>query len=303
MTSMNLAGVFAPIPTPFDGDGAVDPGKLRRAFPRWLAQPLAGFIVLGSNGEAVLLDEDESERVIVAARESVPKGRPLLAGTGRESTQATIRATTRAAQLGVDAVLVRTPGFYKSQMTNDAFVRHYTAVADASPVPVLLYNFTALTGVTLLPAAVSRLAPHPNIIGMKESGGDIAHIADLVAGTPKDFAVLAGTTATFYAALCVGCVGGILSLANVVPDACSRLYELTRAGRHDEARALQRQLVPLARLLGPAYGVPGLKAALSLLGCDVGVPRAPLAPAPDAALHALREALAQFEETHVESVT
>ena len=145
----------------------------------------------------------------------------------------------------------------------------------------------------LLPAAVSRLAAHPNIIGMKESGGDIAQIADLVAGTPDDFQVLAGSASTFYAALGAGCAGGILALG-VRPAGGLRaaLFELAKAGRHDEARALQRQLVPLARLLGPTYGVPGLKAALTLVGCDVGVPRAPLlAPASDAAFTALREAL------------
>jgi 4-hydroxy-2-oxoglutarate aldolase len=181
-------------------------------------------------------------------------------------------------------------------MTTDAFVRHYTEVADASPVPVLLNNFTALTGVTLLPAAAARLAVHPNIVGMKESGGDVAQIADLVAATPRDFSVLAGSTATFYASLCVGAVGGILAPACVVPDAVMRLFELTRAGRHEEAVTLQRELVPLARLLGQAYGVPGLKAALNIIGCDVGVPRPPLLPAPETAVAALRDAIAQFEE-------
>ncbi len=225
-----------------------------------------------------------------------PAARLLIVGTGRESTQATIRASKRAAELGADAVLVRTPGFFKTQMTTDAFVRHYTAVADASPVPVLLYNFTALTGVNLLPAAVSRLATHPNIVGMKESGGDVAQIAELVSGTPAEFSVLAGSTTTFYAALCVGAVGGILALGCVVPDACRRLFELAAAGRHEEALALQRELVPLARLLGPVHGVPGLKAALNLLGYDVGMPRPPLTPVGEAALPALREALAHFED-------
>jgi 4-hydroxy-2-oxoglutarate aldolase len=220
----------------------------------------------------------------------------LIVGTGRESTQAAVRAAKRAAEHGADAVLVRTPAFFKTQMTTDAFVRHYTAVADASPVPVLLYNFTAVTGVNLLPAAVTRLAPHPNIIGMKESNADIAQIADLVSGTPADFQVLAGTTSTFYAALCVGAAGGILAPACVIPDACVRLFEFARAGRHAEAVQLQRELVPLARLLGQAYGVPGLKAALNLIGYDVGVPRPPLLPAPDAAADALRDAIAHFEE-------
>jgi len=234
--------------------------------------------------------------VIVAARDAVPRGRRLIVGTGRESTQAAVKASKRAAEHGADAVLVRTPAFFRTQMTTDAFVRHYTAVADASPVPVLLYNFTALTGVNLLPAAVAKLALHPNIIGMKESGGDIAQIADLVSGTPAGFNVLAGSAATFYPALCVGAVGGILALGCAAPDACVRLFELTRAGSHNDARALQRQLVPLARLLGSTHGVPGLKAALNLLGYDVGLPRPPLAPLPDAAIPALREALARFEE-------
>src|SRR2546430_2974234 len=219
---MILSGVFAPIPTPCDEDDRVDTRRLCAALERWVAGPLAGFVVLGSNGEAVFLDDFEADRVIVAAREAIPRGRPFIVGTGRESTQAAVRATKRAAEHGADYVLVRTPGFFKSQMTNDAFVRHYTAVADASPVPVLLYNFTAVTGVNLLPVAVSRLATHPNIVGMKESGGDIAQIADLVSGTPDAFAVLAGTTSTFYAALCVGCVGGILAPACVVPEACVR---------------------------------------------------------------------------------
>ena len=226
----------------------------------------------------------------------LPREKRFIVGTGRESTQATIKATKRAAEHGADAVLVRTPGFFKAQMTSEAFVRHYTAVADASPVPILLYNFTALTGVNLLPAAVARLAPHSNIIGMKESGGDIAQVADLVSLTPKDFMVLAGSAPTFYAALCVGAVGGILALGCAAPDACVQLFELTRAGRHEEAIALQRRLVPLARLLGGVHGVPGLKAAMNLLGYDVGVPRPPLSPLGDAALPTLRDELAQFEE-------
>jgi 4-hydroxy-2-oxoglutarate aldolase len=293
---MLLTGVLAPVPTPFDDRDRVDTSRLKKALTRWVARPLHGFVVLGSNGEAVLLDDFESDQAIVAARDAVPRDKRFIVGTGRESTQATIKATRRAAEHGADAVLVRTPGFFKTQMTTEAFVRHYTAVADASPVPVLLYNFTALTGVNLLPAAAARLATHPNIIGMKESGGDIAQVADLVALTPKGFNVLAGSAPTFYAALCVGAVGGILALGCAAPDACVQLFELTRAGRHEEAIALQRRLVPLARLLGGTHGVPGLKAALNLLGYDVGVPRPPLAPLPDAVLPPLRDELAQFEE-------
>ena len=293
---MNLCGIFAPIPTPFDQRDEVDPARLRAALARWAARPLTGFVVLGSNGEAGLMDDAEADRVVAAAREAIPSGRLLIVGTGRESTRASIRAAQLAADHGADAVLVRTPSFFKSQMTGEAFVRHYTAVADASPLPVLLYNFTALTGVDLLPAAVAQLAQHPNIVGMKESGGDAARINDLVSAAPARFQVLAGTASTFYSALCVGASGGILAPACVLPEACLRVFELTRAGRHAEALAVQRQILPLTRLLG-SYSVPGLKAALNLCGYDVGVPRPPLAPAPDAAVAQLRAALAAFEET------
>jgi 4-hydroxy-2-oxoglutarate aldolase len=220
----------------------------------------------------------------------------LIVGTGRESTQAAIRAARRAAELGADAVLVRTPSFFKSQMNNDAFIRHYSAVADASTVPVMLYNFTAVTGVNLLPATVARLAEHSNIVGMKESGSDISQITDLVTLTPPTFSVLAGSGSTFYAALCAGVAGGILALAGLLPNPCVRLFELVNAKRFDEARALQQQLLPVARLISTGHGVPGLKAALKLMGCDVGRPRPPLVPVAEPTVAVLREALARFEE-------
>lgn len=285
---MDLSGVFVPIPTPFTAQDVVDTAALKTALGKWVRTPLAGFVVLGSNGEAAFLDDDEASRAIAAAREAVPRERTLIAGTGRESTPWTIRATRRAAELGVDAVLVRTPGFFKSRMDADAFVRHYRAVADASPVPVLIYNFSAVTGVDIPPGAVFQLAAHPNIIGMKESNADIAKIQEIAGGTPRDFTLLAGAAGTFYYALTAGCTGGILALGNVVPDACVKLYELTVAGRHDEARQLQRQLVPLARLLS-TNGVAGLKAALKIVGFEVGVPRSPLAPLGEAGVAALRE--------------
>jgi len=287
---MELTGVFAPIPTPFDDQGELDLVRLRAAFPRWLSSGLRGFVVLGSNGEAVLLDEDEGDRVVAAARDIVPADRPLLVGTGRESTRAVIRATRRAAALGAAAVLVRTPGFFRAQMTTELLVRHYQDVADASPVPVLLYNFTAVTGVNLLPAAVSQLAGHGNIIGIKESGGDIGQISELVALTPPGFNVLAGSSATFYPALSMGAVGGILALACVLPDACARLFELSTQGRIVEAMALQQQLLPVSRLMG-SYGVAGLKAAMAIVGSDVGPPRRPLLPLAEAGTAALAAAI------------
>ena len=275
---MMFAGLFTPIVTPFRPDDTLDTGALRRNVDRWMRTPLTGLVALGSNGEAAQLDDAEADAVIEAVRDAMPRGRPLIAGTGRESTGATIAATRRASAAGVDAVMVRTPSFFKPQMTTELLVGHFRRVADASPVPVLLYNVTMFTGVNLRPDAVEQLAVHPNIVGMKESGGDIAAIADLVARTPDDFTLLAGSATTFFHALCAGCDGGVLALASLVPDECARLISLVGEGRIEEARLLQQTLVPLARLIGGQHGVPALKAALDMLGYDGGPPRPPLQP-------------------------
>lgn len=296
---MTLTGVFAPLPTPFDEHDQVDVVRLRTALRRWLSSPLTGFVVLGTNGESGLMTDTEGDRVIEETRALVPRGRPLIVGTGRESTQAAVRAARRAGELGADAVLVRTPSFFKAQMTGEAFVRHYSAIADASSIPVLLYNFTAATGVNLQPPTVARLAEHPNIVGMKESGSDISQIADLVALTPSRFSVLAGSGSTFYPALCAGVSGGILALACLLPDACVRLFDLVRNQQFDQARILQQQLVPVARLISTGFGVPGLKAALRILGVDVGQPRPPLTSVDETTVVALKDALETFQEARV----
>jgi 4-hydroxy-2-oxoglutarate aldolase len=286
-----FAGVHTPIVTPFRRDDTVDEAGLRDNVKRWMSSMLSGIVVLGSNGEAPQLNDDEADRVVAVAREEVPTGRTFIAGTGRESTRATIAATARAARAGADAALVRTPAFFKTQMTADVFVQHYTAVADASPIPVLLYNVTMFTGVNLPVDAVATLAAHPNIVGMKESGSDLAQIADLVSRTPDDFTVLAGSATTYFHALCAGCDGGILALASIFPDECVWLRELVRDTRLDEARALQRRLTPIARTIGTAHGVPALKAALDLLGYTGGPPRPPLRVAPVQVVDTLRSQL------------
>ena len=293
---MKLSGVFAPIPTPFDGDDRLDTKRLQAALAKWLAHPLAGFVVLGTTGEAQLLADDESDRAIAAAREVVPKDRLLIAGTGREFTSAAAGAAKRAADLGADAVLVRTPGVFKNQMTDEAFVRHYSTVADASTVPVILYNFPLLTGVRLSTAVVARLAGHQNIIGMKDSSGDVQQIPRFVACAPAGFSVLSGSGSTFHGALIGGASGGILALSCVLPEACARLFELTQSCQYAEARALQERLLTIAKLVGSTYGVPALKAAVQLAGYDVGLPRPPLPPAPEHVVAELREALRSFEE-------
>ena len=286
-----FAGIYTPIATPFRDDGTVDERALAANVSRWMTTPLTGLVVLGSNGEAASLEDAEADRVVEIVRAGVPSSRPLIAGTGRESTRATIAATRRAAAAGADAALVRTPSFFKPQMTSDAFVRHFTEVADASPVPVLLYNVTLYTGVNLLPDAVERLAVHANIVGIKESGSDIGQIAEYVARTPDDFTVLAGSATTLVHALCAGCDGAILALASLAPAECVSMTMLVREKRLDEATALQRRLMPLARSVGTTYGVPGLKAALELKGYAGGPPRPPLRPVSSEVVDIIRRQL------------
>ena len=298
MDGMDLAGVLPPITTPFvPGTGRVDLDALARNAARWVNTGLRGLVALGSNGEAPLLDEAESDRVVETVRAAVPAAQRLVVGTGRESTRAAVEASERAAALGADAVLVRTPSYFKPQMTSQVFIDHYTAVAEASPVPVLLYNFTALTGVCPAIDAVARLSDHPNIVGMKESGGDAGYVSALVDETVNGFQILVGSAPTFYASLLCGATGGIMALACVVPESCVELYRLVRAGQLDRARALQRRLTPLARLVTRRYGVPGLKAALDLAGYTGGPPRPPLQPVPEAATAELRAALAALDRS------
>ncbi len=296
MTS--FSGVYTPLATPFAADGSLDERGLEANVLRYMRSPLTGLVVLGSNGEAPQLEDDEADRAIAVVRRAMPKHRPLLAGTGRESTAATIAATERAAALGVDAVLVRTPAFYKGQMTTDAFVRHYTQVADRSPVPVLLYNVTVYTGVNLLPDAVAALSQHPNIAGIKETNSDMVQFAEYLARAKEGFLVLAGGASTYYSALALGAHGAILAVGGVAPDLCVTIFKLASEGRFDEARRLRRKLSPLAKLVGATYGVPGLKAALNLLGYAGGLPRPPLQPVSEPAIAQIRE---QLKELNLEA--
>ena len=278
--------------TPFDSRGGVDPTAIASNTARWIARGVRGVVALGSNGEAPLLDDVESDTVIAAARDVVPRERLLLAGTGRESTPLTIAASKRAAALGADALLVRTPSYFKPRMTRDAFVAHYTAVADAVDVPVLLYNYPAVTGVTFTPDTVAQLAQHPNIIGIKETSVDAAQIAAYVdASSDQDFAVLAGSAPSFYAALCLGAKGAILAAACIVPAACVALFDAYTRGDLIAARDLQRRILPIATAVTSGFGVPGLKTALDLTGYIGGAPRLPLLPAPAEAGAKIRAAL------------
>lgn len=275
-----MDGILPPLPTPFREDGGLDLGLLSALVEALGGAGLAGFLALGSNGEAVHLDEEEAEAVVKAVRRAAAPGKTVLAGTGRISTRATIEATKRAAGAGADAALVVTPFFYKGSMSPDALLAHYAAVADASPVPVLFYNVPANTGVNAAPSTIARIGAHPNVAGVKDSSGDVGQLAEIVRLAPKDkpFAVFSGNYGAALPGYAVGTAGAILAAANVAPEGCVAIREAFLAGRLDEARALHLRLLPVARAVTSQFGVPGLKAALAMLNRPAGVPRGPLLP-------------------------
>jgi len=288
---MNITGVYPPIATPFDAQGELDERALESNVARWNETGLSGYVVAGSNGESALLEDDEVVRAVRIVRGAAAAGKLVIAGVGRESTRATCLLSVRAAEAGADAVLVMNPSFYSGQMTPDALVCHYTAVADASPVPVVVYNVPKFTNLNMAAATVARMAEHPNIIGIKDSAGDIGQVIDLLRLCPQGFAVLVGNAPAFLSGLQVGAAGGVLALANVAPRECVAIWQLAAQGRWDEARAIHFRLMPVGRAVTSGYGVPGLKAALDLLGYAGGDPRPPLVPLASGDRAALRKTL------------
>jgi len=277
-----LRGVIPPLVTPFRADGTVDLAAFEANIELLGSSGLAGFLVLGSNGEAAGLEQEEKLELIATARRLAP-GRSLLVGTGTESTRGTVALTRKAADLGADAVLVLTPHYYRGRMTSEALRRYFEAVADASPIPVYLYSVPAFTGLPWPPGLAPALAGHPRVAGMKESSGDIGLLGRIISSVPPSFEVLCGSAPVFYPALCVGVQAGILAVANCVPRAVLGLYEAFVAGDHARARSLQEALTPLAVAVTSTWGVAGLKTAMDLAGLRGGDVRGPLLRAPDAA--------------------
>jgi 4-hydroxy-2-oxoglutarate aldolase len=276
----NFKGIIPPMVTPFDDTGAIRYDAFERNIEKYIEAGVEGYLVLGSNGESVYLEHSEKLKLIEAARRKVPASMTLLAGTGVESTQATITLTKEAADRGADAVLVKNPFYFKSQMTFDVYMAHYTAVADASAIPVIIYNVPVFTGVPLQSRLVIELAKHPNILGMKDSSGDVKLISEVIWNTDAaKFPVLAGAAATLFPAMAAGARGGIIALACAAPKATLALYRAFAAGDYKKAGAIQRIIAPAAGAVTEKHGIAGLKAAMELEGYQAGVPRRPLLPA------------------------
>jgi 4-hydroxy-2-oxoglutarate aldolase len=278
---MNIAGIFPALVTPFEADGSVSLRGVKENIRLYNQIGLAGYVALGSTGESVMLSRDEGESVLAAVKEAAAPEKILIAGTGVESTAETIVRTKRAAALGFQVALVKTPYYYKPAYKAESYIQHYRAVADASPIPVLLYSVPIFTGVTLETPEIVALAAHPNIVGIKDSSGSIQRIGEVVSTAPDDFYVLTGGAAVVYPALAMGARGAILALACALPEKCVELYELFQQNRHAEARALQHVLVNASKRIVSEHGIAGLKHAMQLRGYHGGVPRLPLLPVKD----------------------
>ena len=285
-----IKGIFAPIPTPFiDEEIAFD--KLGENLGKWGRTGLTGVVVMGSNGEAPYLEEDEKVEVWAFTRKHFPNDKMVIAGTGQETTRATIRLTKKAADAGASAALVISPSYFKANMKEPALEQYYKDVADKSPIPVLIYNMPGNTGVNLSSGLVVRLSQHPNIVGVKDSSGNIVQISEIITGAPDTFSVFAGSASFLLPALVMGARGGTLATANVVPDTCVKIFDLANAGKIAEAREVQKSVLGLNALVTSRYGVAGLKAALDMIGFFGGLPRRPMLPATDVEKADIRKAL------------
>lgn len=272
---MKLGGVMPPITTPFQG-GKFASDRLKYNFQKWNKTGLSGYLVLGSNGESVYLNEKEKIRVAEVSRASIPGSKIMMVGTGMESTQETIRFTNQVAKIGADYALVVTPSYFKGSMKPQILYDHFVAVAESSKIGILVYNVPQFTGINLEPEWVAKLSEHPNIVGMKDSSGNIGQLSEIIHLSEKGFAVFVGSAPVFFPALCMGAVGGILAVANVIPQEYVRIQSLFDKGKMNEAKALQNQLTPLAKAVTTRYGIGGLKVAMDLAGYFGGNPRSPL---------------------------
>lgn len=295
-----MRGILLPFTTPFSQTEELDKEGLRRNIRKWNSTGIIGYVVLGSTGERVNLDERECAQVIQIAREEIPEQLAFIVGAGQQSTRATIAETKQASVAGADAVLVITPNFYRSAITQEVLATHYTAVADASPVPVILYSMPDLTGIKIEPKTIAQLSGHPNIVGIKDSSADIPGFERTVSLVPEEFAVLSGNGTVFSTALRNGGRGAVLAVGCAAAEVCVEIYNSVNVGEADRAAALQEKITPLALAVTKRYGIGGLKAALDMIGFVGGAVRSPLRPA---SAEARAEIATLLDELKKESVS
>ncbi len=287
-----LGGILGPVTTPFDSEtGDFAPVSFRSLISAHLSAGLDGIVVAGSTGEAALLEEAERLQLVECARAQVPEDKWLIVGVGGESTRITIRRAAEAAARGADAVLVVSPHYYGAAMTREALASHFLQVADGSPVPVVLYNIPKYAHLTLEPSLVAELAGHDQVIGIKDSSGDLVLLRAYLQSQSPAFSVLTGSGSSLHTALEMGARGGILAVALFASALTLEVRDAILSGNRDRAMSSQERLVPLAREIVSAWGVAGVKAALDSVGLVGGPVRSPLLPLSGAQRAEIRELL------------
>lgn len=290
---LDLHGIFPPIPTPFDETGAIDERALATHIDFLSAFDLSGYVVLGSNGEAVHLSMEERCALVKQVRSLISKDRLLIVGTGCPSTRQTIEVSKCAADLGADAVLVLPPHYYRGRMTREALTRHFHAVADTVDVPIIIYNMPACTGLDMDVATIAALASHQNIIGLKDSGGNVVKLGALHQRLGDDFQILAGSASFLLPSLSVGAIGGVLALANIAPAQCLAIPTKATEGDWKGARELQVRVIEANSAVTRRWGVAGLKAAMALMGLPSSFVRPPLLDLDDEQIDSLKAILTE----------
>ena len=274
-----LGGLFVPIVTPFDPvTGDIAPVSFRDNIRKWLNEPIDGYVLFGSNGEGALLDNDEKVRLTAFARELIPPGIPLVVGISAESTRGVSSEARRLAQEGADFLLVSPPSYFGPSLAPAALANHYRRAADESPVPVIVYHIPKNTHVVLEPGLIGEVTRHPNVVGVKDSSGDIKRFADYSNICDKACRLFVGNGSLLYTALELGAVGGIVGIGQFAPRLCAQLIQAFRAGETTQAGKIQQKLIPVHKEIVGAHGPIGTKAALDLVGYTGGPPRPPLQP-------------------------
>jgi 4-hydroxy-2-oxoglutarate aldolase len=300
LSRKDLCGVFLPITTPFRSDGALDINGLAANIKQWNATGIDGFVLLGSTGERVHLDEREYLEIIQSAREAVSPGKLFIVGAGQQSTRGTVSEIKRVSEtVPVDAFLVITPSFYRPSLTQNALLNHYLAVADEATAPIILYSMPALTGIRIESQTAARLSEHANIVGIKDSSADVDGLRETVKLVRDDFAVLTGNGTIFHKALRAGACGGILAVGCVAPDLCVAIFRSAASIELDRAASLQNTLTPLAEAVTVRFGLGGLKAALDMNGYVGGFVRAPLSPPDNHAIAEIKNLLKEARDALV----
>ncbi|XP_063290176.1 4-hydroxy-2-oxoglutarate aldolase, mitochondrial [Pelobates fuscus] len=286
---LDIKGIYPPITTPFTKHQEVDYDQLEENLQRYSTIPFRGIVVQGSTGEYAYLTKEERLEVVRRARKVVPTDKLLIAGSGCESTHATIQMTEEMSLSGADAVLVVTPSYYRGRMTSHALIHHYTKVADSSPVPVILYSVPGNTGLDLPIDAIVTLSQHPNIIGIKDSGGDVTRIGLTIYKTKQHgFQVLSGSAGFLLAGYSVGTVGGVCALGNVLGTQLCALEKMCLNAQWEDAKQLQHRLIEPNAAVTRKFGVPGVKQAMEWFGYHGGLCRSPLPPLTDPEVKELR---------------